>query len=51
MGTARGPGTYKELCSVPGALQRPQPYLVWKLLPLEEEWRERAGLSSGRVYF
>lgn len=36
---------------MPGALQKLQPYLVWKLLRLEEKRREQAGLSSGRVYF
>lgn len=32
-----------------GALQKPQPYLVWKLLCLEEKGGEEADGSSGRV--
>lgn len=31
-------GTYRELQSVPGAWQEPQPYLVWKLLRVKEMW-------------
>ena len=34
------PGIKKELCCVPGAFQKLQPYLVWKLLCLEEKWSE-----------
>lgn len=33
-------GTSRELRSVPGALQELRPYLVWKLLCLEETRRE-----------
>lgn len=36
LGPSDNLGTYRELQSVPGAWQEPQPYLVWKLLQVEE---------------
>lgn len=37
-------GTYREFQSVPGVWQELRPYLVWKLLRVEEMWNRPVDL-------